>query len=66
MNKSYKFISAPCAIIIGLDSMQGLQTARILAKRGVPVVSIAKDPKYMLAEPGFAKILFMQIPKIMI
>ena len=46
MNKSYKFISAPCAIIIGLDSMQGLQTARILAKRGVPVVSIAKDPKY--------------------
>jgi predicted ATP-grasp superfamily ATP-dependent carboligase len=26
--------------------MQALQTARILAKRGVPVISIAKDPKY--------------------
>ena len=34
------------AIVIGLDSMQGLQIARILAQRGVPVIAIAKNPNY--------------------
>jgi len=33
----------PYAIVIGLDCFTGLQTARILAKRGVPVIAIAKD-----------------------
>ena len=33
----------PHAIVIGLDSITGLQTARILAQRGVPVIAIAKD-----------------------
>lgn len=36
----------PHAIIVGLDTMQGLQAARILAKRGVPVVAIASDPDH--------------------
>ena len=36
----------PCAVIIGLDSLQGLQTARILARRQVPVIGIAKNFKY--------------------
>jgi len=36
----------PCAIIIGLDSLQGLATARILARRQVPTIGIAKDPKH--------------------
>jgi predicted ATP-grasp superfamily ATP-dependent carboligase len=46
MQSSYKNIQQPCAIIIGLDSLQGLQTARALAKRKVPVIAIAKYPKY--------------------
>jgi D-aspartate ligase len=33
----------PYAIVIGLDCITGLQTARILARRGVPVIAIAKD-----------------------
>lgn len=31
----------PPAVLVGLDSMQGLQVARILTARGVPVVGIA-------------------------
>lgn len=36
----------PYAIVIGLDCIQGLQSARILARRQVPVIGVAKDPKY--------------------
>ena len=36
----------PYAIVIGLDGMNGIQTARILAHRKVPVLAIAKDPKH--------------------
>jgi predicted ATP-grasp superfamily ATP-dependent carboligase len=43
---NYRNIKRPCAIIVGLDSLQGLQTARILAQRNIPVIAIAKDPKY--------------------
>lgn len=39
------FHSSPPAVLIGLDSMQGLQAARILHARGVPVIAFAKDPK---------------------
>ncbi len=34
------------AVVVGLDSMQGLQTARILADRNVPVIGIAKDRRH--------------------
>lgn len=33
----------PHAIVIGLDTMQGLQAARILASHKIPVVAIARD-----------------------
>lgn len=33
----------PTAIVIGLDCITGLQTARILAQRGVPVIGMARD-----------------------
>lgn len=33
----------PRAVVVGLDCATGLQTARILARRGVPVVGIARD-----------------------
>ena len=36
----------PYAIVIGLDSMTGLQSARILAKRGVPVIAFGEDPNH--------------------
>ncbi len=36
----------PYAIVIGLDCITGLQTARILARRRVPVIAIAKDPTH--------------------
>ena len=32
--------------MIGLDTMQGLQTARILASRKVPIVAFVRDPKH--------------------
>jgi predicted ATP-grasp superfamily ATP-dependent carboligase len=40
---------APPAIIIGLDSLNGLQTARLLAARGVPVIGIARDRSHPFA-----------------
>jgi predicted ATP-grasp superfamily ATP-dependent carboligase len=39
----------PRAIVIGLDCPTGLQTARILARRGVPVIGIARDPRHPCA-----------------
>ncbi len=39
-------IDHPHAIIVGLDTMQGLQAARILAERGVPIVAIASHPAH--------------------
>lgn len=38
--------SLPYAVVLGLDSMQGLQTVRILARRGVPVIGVASDPDH--------------------
>jgi predicted ATP-grasp superfamily ATP-dependent carboligase len=35
--------SKPHAIIIGLDCITGLQSARILARHGIPVIGLAKD-----------------------
>lgn len=34
----------PNAFIIGLDCITGLQSARILARHGIPVIGLAKDP----------------------
>lgn len=39
----------PRAIVIGLDCPTGLQTARILAYRGVPVIGVASDPRHPCA-----------------
>lgn len=39
----------PRAIVIGLDCPTGLQTARILASRGVPVIGMASDPRHPCA-----------------
>jgi D-aspartate ligase len=34
------------AVVVGLDCITGLQAARILAARGVPVIGVASDPKH--------------------
>ena len=34
------------ALIIGVDCLPGIQTARILAENGVPVIGIARDPNH--------------------
>ena len=44
--RSNELMSQPPAVLIGLDSLQGLQTARILARRGIPVIGIARDPHH--------------------
>ena len=36
----------PTAVVVGLDSITGLQTARILAGHGVPVVGVVADRKH--------------------
>ena len=40
----------PFVIVVGLDHINGLQTARIFAERGVPVIGIVKDPKHYCAK----------------
>ncbi len=34
------------ALVIGLDHINGIQTARLLAARGVPVIGVARDPRH--------------------
>jgi D-aspartate ligase len=38
--------SLPHAIVAGLDNMTGIQTARILARHGIPVIALAGDPAH--------------------
>lgn len=45
----------PYAIVIDLDEINGLQTSRILAQRGVPVIGIAKDPNHYACRTNSCK-----------
>jgi D-aspartate ligase len=40
----------PNAIVIGLDGITGLQTARILSQRGIPVIAIAKNRNHFCCQ----------------
>ena len=40
----------PHAIVIGLDCMTGIQTARILAGHDIPVIAIASNPDHYCAQ----------------
>lgn len=42
-------MTAPAAIVVGLDTIVGLQTARVLHARGVPVIGIASDADHYCA-----------------
>lgn len=46
MTKKYNKGDKPYAIVVGLDCIQGLQSARILAARGVPVIGISSSGDY--------------------
>jgi D-aspartate ligase len=41
--------AAPRAVVLGLDCATGLQTARILAARGVAVIGVARNPRHACA-----------------
>lgn len=43
-------IETPAAVVVGLDSMQGLQLARILAGHGVSVYGLVSNPRYHAAK----------------
>jgi hypothetical protein len=45
----------PYAIVIGLDGMNGIQTARILANRGVPVIGIVENLKHCCCRTNVCK-----------
>src|SRR3954470_11708418 len=38
--------SGPAAVVVGLDCVTGLQTARILHDRAIPVIGVAGDPAH--------------------
>lgn len=40
----------PHAIVIGLDCITGLQTARILAEHGIPIIALAKDTSHFCCQ----------------
>lgn len=46
MSTAFKAYQKPYAVLIGLDSMQGIQMARILSAKKVPVVAIAQKSNY--------------------
>jgi D-aspartate ligase len=48
-------LSLPHAVIIGLESIQGLQSARILMARGVPVIGIASTPRHHASKTRVCK-----------
>jgi D-aspartate ligase len=39
-------LAAPAAVVIGLNCITGLQTARLLSRRGVSIVGITDDPSH--------------------
>lgn len=47
------------AIVIGLDCLQGLSTARILASHGIPVIGIARDPDYHCCKTNSCREIFI-------
>ena len=42
-------MSIPHAVVVGVDCITGLQSARLLAARGVPVAGIARNPRHFCA-----------------
>lgn len=59
MKQTYPDKRPPYAIVINLDCITGLQTARILARHNLPVIAIARDPSHFCCRTNVCeKILF--------
>jgi predicted ATP-grasp superfamily ATP-dependent carboligase len=39
-------VHRPYAVIVGMDNILGLQTARILAHKGIPIIGVAENPRH--------------------
>ncbi|MGE5373454.1 MAG: carboxylate--amine ligase [Bacteroidota bacterium] len=48
----------PHAFIIGLDCITGLQSARILARHGIPVIGLVKDPDHFCCRTKVVEKIF--------
>ncbi len=46
MPTALKNSKLPYAVVIGLDTLNGIQTVRILARHKIPVIALAKDPSH--------------------
>lgn len=58
-------LNYPNAIVIGLDTMNGIQTARILAEHDVPVIAVAKDPDHPFCKTKVCeKILYVDTSSV--
>ena len=44
MSNNFATATRTPAVVVGLDNVTGLQTARILAQHNIPVIGLAKDP----------------------
>jgi D-aspartate ligase len=49
LGKSIENNKKPYAVLINMDYLTGLQTARILADRGVPVIGMAENLDHFCA-----------------
>lgn len=45
MHLAFREETQPYAVVIGLDDLRGVYVARTLARYGIPILGIAKDPK---------------------
>lgn len=65
MSSRYYDQSQPYAVLIGLDSLQGLQAARILKRRHVPVIALAADSAHYGCHTNVCdKIIFSETKKL--
>jgi len=55
MKRKHDDSRQPYAVVIDLNNMNGLQTARILARRGVPLIAFAKDPKHFICRTNVCR-----------
>jgi D-aspartate ligase len=58
MDNHLKAQNKPFAIVLGLDSPQGLQTARLLKQRGVPVIGVGRDPNSFFSKTNACERLY--------
>lgn len=51
-------LGLPPAVVLGLESITGLQTARILARHGIPVIGVAKERHHFCRTNACVNVVF--------